>query len=545
MSELQRFILSMQPYLDSHNRASSVAQEKIYEFEKLIDQQPRDEVYFAFQKFVGRVGAKLSHPPLVGDNGDSYWLRDPHFLSNFRSTPELPQHVSVLIIGSGLAGLGAAEKAGEIYSNGGAQKGFTYAIVDKNGVAEGASSHSGGNKQPALERFIKWYQGLVSEREKFLKLAFPWMEGESLYSLAVAQAKEILQFGQANSALMNRIVEEYGIDAHESFTGWMRRSNRAFDEVALENDTRLYNEVGIPSRYLLADQMEVETGLVNRGAGRLTPDYGNYDPYEMITQAFEALLKRGAQIYTQTEVTDIDWSTPVDQPVLVHTSRGDILADKVIVATDAYGSKLMPELSVIEPYQSHILLFEHVENTLQGRTITEWDGDLYFNGPRATWYVDVYGKKRMMLLVGGGPDQRMNDMDNPKMLPASYEVIVQQITDIYPELVNQPPSDAWTFGFGFNPDGAMIWGPLQYRRDGKVLLEPRVFIAGGGSEGYGGSTQVRAGYGAVEWEMASTNEARTQVQVAYDPLDMFQMGRFVSDQYVEAHDLSRACLEIF
>ena len=44
----------------------------------------------------------------VPDPVDSYWLSEPHELSNLRSTPDLPPECDILIIGSGMAGITTA-----------------------------------------------------------------------------------------------------------------------------------------------------------------------------------------------------------------------------------------------------------------------------------------------------------------------------------------------------------------------------------------------------------------------------------------------------
>src|SRR5690606_16034383 len=80
---------------------------------------------------------------VMPEDGVSHWLKNPHsLLHNYRSSTELPIEVGVLIIGSGLGGLGAAELLSHH------TKQLKVAVVDSRGVAEGATSNNGGNFQP-------------------------------------------------------------------------------------------------------------------------------------------------------------------------------------------------------------------------------------------------------------------------------------------------------------------------------------------------------------------------------------------------------------
>ena len=72
---------------------------------------------------------------------------------------------------------------------------------------------------------------------------------------------------------------------------------------------------------------------------------------------------------------------------------------RVVVATNAFTSELIPELKAIRPYQSQIMMTEHAPDRARGRVVTSEYGPTFFNQPR-----DGLSKVTRPLLMGGGAD---------------------------------------------------------------------------------------------------------------------------------------------
>jgi glycine/D-amino acid oxidase-like deaminating enzyme len=507
------FSLHAEP--ESQFRITPEIQNLIYDVEEKLAPRMSPEAYQKFQLFVARIGGKLRGRLLMPKGGESHWLKDRHpVLSRYRSSRALPEMVDVAIIGSGLGGAAAAERLSEETQ----KNKLKVAVFEARGVAEGATGQNGGNFQPLPESFIENYQGLLEERYKFSKQNYPHLSELELREMASAQAVTMILFGRENGSLFKRIVKKYKIDADLSDLGWMRLANSKAEELSLQQDVKLANSLGIKMEMWSAEKITSETGIQTEFAGRFTPGYGNYHPYKFATQLFENLLKKGILLYTHTRVTKIDWSTPLHEDVILQTERGFVRAKKVIVATDAYTSKLIPEMkNLIEPFQSQVVTYEHVRDLLQGWTLTERDGDLYGNIPKATKYIDKKGQARGMYLVGGGPDRLVADADTPPLSQEMFDVIVAQTVYRFPELAGQPVSNTWTAVFAFTP---LRLPYLSYVTHNGVY-DPRVIITAG-SQGYGGGMSLMSGHLAAEMALLSAEKAEVLLR-QYDPQRFFNL----------------------
>lgn len=519
---------------ESPQRVTPAIQQQIYEIEEKYAAQMSLSQYQKFQMFVAQIGAKLKGRLLMPTGGIAFWLKNRHpVLSHYQSTKDLPPLVDVAIIGSGLAGTGAAERL----SAEAQEKGLIVAVLDARGVAEGATSQNGGNFQPAPENFIGNYQGLLEERYKRSKENDPNKNEAELRDMAQKQALTLLKFGVQNGQLFKSVLKNYGIDPDISDKGWMRLANSAAEEISLQSDVDLAKSIGLEMELWPAEKITRLTGIQTEFAGRFTPGYGNYHPYKFATQLFEKLLKKGILLYTHTRVNKINWNTPLDQPLLLETSRGPMRAKKVIVATDAYTSKLIPEMkALIEPFQSQVVTYEHMRDLLKGWTLTERDGDLYGNIPKETKYIDVDGVERGMYLVGGGPDRLVADADAPPLSQEMFDVIVAQTSYRFPELAGQPASSTWTAVFAFTP---LRLPYLSYiTHDG--VYDPRLIITAG-SQGYGGGMSLLGGHLAAEMALLPAKDAE-KLLLKYDPYRYFELPPLTSQP---TSSRVRTCSQLF
>ena len=500
---------------ETASRVTPEIQEHIYQIEQNWGPHMSPSIYQKFQMYVAKVGGKLKGRLVMPIGGISHWLKNRHpILSNYQSTKKLPRMVDVAIIGSGLGGSAAAERlSDEVKKNG-----LVVAVLDSRGLAEGATSQNGGNFQPSPENFIGNYQGLLEERYKRSQENFLDLSETELRDMAEKQALTILKFGANNGKLFKEILQKYSIDPDLSDKGWMRLANSKEEELSLQKDVEFAKSVGIDMEIWSAKKITALTGIQTEFVGRFTPGYGNYHPYKFATQLFENLLRKGILLYTQTRVEKINWDTPLDQPVLLETSRGPLLAKKVIVATDAYTSKLIPEMKdLIEPFQSQVVTYEHMRDQLGGWTLTERDGDLYGNIPKETKYIDENGVKRGMYLVGGGPDRLVADADAPPLSQEMFDVIVSQSVYRFPELAGQPASSTWTAVFAFTPLRLPYLSFVTH--DG--IYDPRVIISAG-SQGYGGGMSLLGGYLAAQMAILSSGNAE-ELLLKYDPYRFFEL----------------------
>jgi hypothetical protein len=172
----------------------------------------------------------------------------------------------------------------------------------------------------------------------------------------------------------------------------------------------------------------------------------------------------------------------------VTTDRGTITARRVIVATNAFTSRLFPELSEIKPHQSQIQVTEWVADRARGRVVTCEEGPVFFNQPRASVH-----NAHAALLMGGGDDRPVSRPSSRRRSPQVHDTLLALRHRFYPELDGRPPSAEWVGTMAFTPDQLPVIG----------FLRPGLIVAAG-YNGYGGSYTTAAGLAAAH--MALTSE---------------------------------------
>ena len=218
--------------------------------------------------------------------------------------------------------------------------------------------------------------------------------------------------------------------------------------------------------------------------GRFIPGDGTYHPFKFVCGEIKAALASGVALYTRTTVRRIISNGPDRHHVI--TDRGTIIARRVIVATNAFTREVLPELSAMVPYQSQILVTEHVPDRVRGRIVTSDAGPIFFNQPR-----EGARNGRAPLIMGGGEDRPMKNPHSRRRSAAVHKHLVALRDFFYPELLGQPPSAEWIGPMAFTPDGLPCVG----------FLRPGL-VAAAGYNGYGGTYATAAGSTAAEIVMS-------------------------------------------
>lgn len=445
---------------------------------------------------------------------EPFWLATAGEFKNFRSTKSLPRTADFVIIGAGLTGSSAAyhlmnavnPSASVVLLEAGEQPG------------SGASGRNGGNFQLLPENYIGRYNGMVEERAKWLRTHEPDLSDDTIQITAEAQAKTLYQFCLKNFIRFLDIIQNKQISCDFSSTGWLKMAGNKEEERALQGDIEWLNKMGHSAsvEHWPAERIRNEIGIPTKYSGRRILGNGNYHPYKFINSMLKIAVEDGLQIYTKVRVTKIVPRT--QNEVVIETSEGPILAGKVIIATNAYTAQLLPELWTIETRPSQILTLENVRaDGLQGMTITEHDGDIYYNFPHSTKVENehhTYGT----LLFGLDWDQAVSDPGDIKPSRAVYSKMRALIDKRFPETIAQQPSRMWVGPMAFTPDRVPVIGFYHSKKKPDKAIRNVVISAG--FQGYGGSYCIHAGYVAVR--MAITGTAHPDA-----PEEMFSPKRFL------------------
>ena len=512
----QDFVSSLEsgakPYLDAHGRVTPELQSALYEVEHRYYDHLDAQAQTRFQAFLASIGGKLISPQKMPESSVPFWLVEKGPLDGYRSHTSVPKHADIVIIGAGLTGASAAYHLAEE-----AKKGRTVLVIEaEKGPARVSSGRNGGNFQLLPENYVGSYEGMVEERIKVLRIKRPELSPKARAELAEKEAKILVNFSAQNFQRFRDLVSREGIDCDFSEQGWLRIASSAKEEEALIKDTHWLNALNdsrLPKNELwTAKTIQEKLGIPAKFSGRYIAKNGNYHPFKYVTAVLENAIGKGVQFYTNLPVQKVEQTGKF---IRVKTPEGDILTHKVIVATNSQTPRLFPELDRrIITYPSQIINMEHVEDSLQGMTVTEQGGDIYYNMPKSKQYVGLDGKKRGMLhfgedlpIVKEGESQSVSRDEN------HFARMKTLIDERFPTTKAQPASRVWVGPMAFTNDRVPVIG----------FLRSKNIVIAAAFQGYGGSYCTEAGYVAAQ--MALTGKVHQEV-----PKELFSPERFLTKQ---------------
>ncbi|GAD98150.1 FAD dependent oxidoreductase superfamily [Paecilomyces variotii No. 5] len=250
----------------------------------------------------------------------SFWRAQPDKLDDHRSTENLPSECDIVIIGAGYAG---ASVAYHLLENNPAPPSIV--ILEARQACSGATGRNGGHLKPSLYASI----GNMSAKH------------------GLEAAIELAEFEKAHLHAIKELVEKENIDCDFQLT-------RAFDvflsqaqSEKVKNDIEALRKAGVSLhdvQYTPESSAEDVCG-VNNAKGCASFTAGSIWPYRLIIHLLRIALSRGVNLQTHTPVSEIS-ETPdssTNRWTVTTSSRGSITAKKVIFATNAYTSALLPQ----------------------------------------------------------------------------------------------------------------------------------------------------------------------------------------------------------
>ncbi|KAJ9608200.1 hypothetical protein H2200_007188 [Cladophialophora chaetospira] len=251
----------------------------------------------------------------------SYWLSYASGLSDHRTTEALPKEADVVIVGSGYTG--AATAYYTLEKNDGNRP--SVVILEARDVCSGATGRNGGHVKPDL-----YYNAVLLE-----KMFGPQM------------AEQLTKFEMQQVFDVKRLVEKEQIDCDFELT-------RAIDvfvdprvagpTVAAFKQMKARGYRFSDDLHFIEDPRKAEQVSGVKGAlAAFTATAATVWPYKLVSHLLRRCLDWGLNLQANTPVTAISDSADSDGRWLVTTPRGAIRAEKVVLATNAYLSTLLPE----------------------------------------------------------------------------------------------------------------------------------------------------------------------------------------------------------
>ncbi|KAF4124325.1 Glycine/D-amino acid oxidase (deaminating) [Geosmithia morbida] len=242
----------------------------------------------------------------------SYWHQDPSpILLGHRTTPQLPTHASVVVVGSGITGAFAAREL--------VQAGTDVVMLEAREACWGATGRNGGHCQPLaflseldIAKFELDTYRFLSDLIRENNIPCSWEEVGGVYAISSPATVPLIE-----KRIAHLRVSEPEIGSH----------------VRLVTDQQELRSLR------LRDDSAVAAVVQDRAA--------KCWPYKLVCWVLERLLEHPGGLLNLQTGTPVEHVQHHGQGWIVHTERGQVAADSVILATNAYTSRLLPRFTGI------------------------------------------------------------------------------------------------------------------------------------------------------------------------------------------------------
>jgi sarcosine oxidase len=213
----------------------------------------------------------------------------------------------VLVIGGGYSGLSAALRA--------AEHGASVRLLEAGDVGWGAAGRNGGQVIAGL----KWDPDELERRY-----------GAEAVDFANGAADEVF-----------RLIRHHGIDCNAEQRGWLQPAHSERALRASEARVEQWARRGAPVELKPGDSVREMVGSDGYVGGMLDHRGGTVQPLSYARGLARAIQQQGGTVHTHSPVVSLErhggkWHA--------HTARGSVVADRVVLAANAYVAGLYPRL---------------------------------------------------------------------------------------------------------------------------------------------------------------------------------------------------------
>ena len=323
-----------------------------------------------------------------------------------RMRPTLQGHVKadICIVGAGFTGMSTALHM--------AEKGYKVVVLEGNRIGFGASGRNGGQIVNSYSRDIDFIERQYGQK------------------VGVEMGRMAFEGGR----ILRRFVKDYDIQCDLKEGGVFAACNRKqFDE--LVGKKKLWEAHG-HERLELLDENAIQqyVGTQRYAGGLIDHSGGHFHPLNLVLGEAAAVESLGGTIYENSPALRIHEG---DKPI-IHTEEGDVEADYVLVAGNAYLNGLLPKLeSKAIPCGTQIITTEPLAESVQQRLLPK--DNCVEDGNYLLDYFRLSGDGR--LIYGGGVTYGAREPEKVETL------IVPKMLRTFPELKGVKVDFAWTGNF--------------------------------------------------------------------------------------------------
>ncbi|MCC6704084.1 MAG: FAD-binding oxidoreductase [Thermomicrobiales bacterium] len=338
----------------------------------------------------------------------------------------------VIVVGGGVNGCSIAYRL--------AEAGRKVLLLEQRGIASGASGRNGGMTGSGAPH--------------------PTPEGMAGYRIRVA-----------NTELMRHLPEELGVDFDLRLEGSLNVASTPEMYAEIDHAVRALEAAGLESDVKLLDAYETRQlmpALSESICGaEWAPDRGHLWPFALVHGFADAARRLGAEIRTGVTVERL--VVEGDRAVGVIANGERIEADDVVLATNAYTPRILPDLpaGAIVPARGQILVTQQLPPVIPYPFGNNFDKEYGRQTPSGQ--VLCGGYRRLDVDEGLG---HYEERTSPPVLAG----IARCLTTLFPSIAQVKVVRCWAGIMGFTADGV----PLIGRYDAVPGLTLAAGFNGGG-----------------------------------------------------------------
>jgi glycine/D-amino acid oxidase-like deaminating enzyme len=323
----------------------------------------------------------------------AYWM-EPHHITKNYANKALPQKVDVLVVGSGYTGVVTALQL--------KKAGVNVALIERDRIGSEASAKNGGMV----------LSGLTVSLSKVLK------------NFGQEKMARFFQESLESINCVERLVKEGQIDCHFERNGFLKAAFKPahYDDLKKEQEF-LANYLNYETHLISPEKMhdEIESDLYY--GGLVEPMSAGLHPAKYIAGLIGMADAAGVDLHEYIEAQTIE---RVSNKMKVNTSKGPILADRVVVGTNGYTTNLTPwQMRRVVPVESFMIATQVLPAEIAKRLVP--NNRMISDTKRFLYYFRLSPDGKRMLFGGRPKHAWKPTLDKAK-------AIHQDMLKVYPQL---------------------------------------------------------------------------------------------------------------
>ncbi len=326
------------------------------------------------------------------------------------------------VVGGGYTGLSAARVL--------AKSGASAAVLERETIGWGASSRNGGMTMPGLKQGTK----TVMDR----------------YGPEIGRA--LFQASIDAVYLIDDIVKEEELDCDWRINGHVALAAKPSHFESMKKKKSWYEETldYTDMRLVSREEIESEIGTTAYYGGAVGECGAGLHPAKYVFGLARAAARHGALLSEHSGVTGLERA---DGKFVIHTARGILTANDVIIATNGYTGRLVPKLKPkVFPVGSYSIVTKPLPSDVRQKLSP--NGRMFYDSKWLLNYFRVTPDGRMLW---GGRNNLSTDLD----LRQSAKILREQMVRTFPDLKDVPITHSWTGKLGITFDLVPHMGRIE------------------------------------------------------------------------------------